>query len=871
MTPAMKQYWMFKSKNFDKIVLFKLGKFYELFYEDALIGQKLLDLKLHGGKMHAGFPEKSLDKFGTKLASLGYKCVIVEQVETPQQTKERAYYERQNYGEKAVAKREVTQVITPGTHHDLFHSSYNPKYMWVFQNVGPETEAYALLVVEATTYQAQLVHMAHDDNLSFFKSLVYRLRPDEILFRAGCVSPVILKMFQTAFFKPVVTFLTDTPNNNYWSSLKLEDKAREVQDSNPYLEEQVSKIFMDASGAVDSGLKAMAENLNALMEYYKQLYLFDRFALIGRVEIMNPQDFTGNSMMLDSQALAHLEIIDLAGNDEGREKNSLFAFIDQTATFAGRRLLKRWLCHPLLDPEVINERYNAIEDLSKCAPLRDTFQKTIQGLMDLDRLSQRLFTYGVKYNPAVVYFEDISESRLRELRTFFNELRIAIAALGNLAREPTFKSQRLRFLCTPVRSGGGLPNALPIIGEFEKQIIWEENTPTPAVGLDKEYDNLREEICKIREKLMVELDRIKEKFGCEEISFVSTKQRYEVEIPEYILKARGKPKEYELTSKRYGHSRFITPETKQLVTEIEEVEERMKETLALFVKFIFKSFLEYRAVWTETLDVLSELDALASLSVVSDSQGFPMCRPEISGPCSKPFIRGKGIRHPILSLLVQNFKENDVELGGEKGNQFMFLTGPNMGGKSTMLRQIGVLVILAQMGSFVPATKFEFSVVDRVFTRLGASDRLMEDKSTFFIEMEETVNVLKHGTLHSLAIIDELGRGTSTFDGVAICEGVIHQMIHMGCRVLFASHYHMLVESCQKLKGIGFCYMDMVLDPQKDRVVFLYKLAQGVMRESQGVNAAKISGLQVDVVERAREMSIEFEHSLKYVNMGRVS
>lgn len=866
LTPSLSQYWQIKRNHFDKIVLFKLGKFYELFYNDALVCVRLLGIKMMGKKMHAGFPEKTLSKFASELLRHGLKCVVVEQMETPKQTEERIAREKPKKNEK-ITLRSVTQIMTPGTYQDLDHSDYNSKYLWVFQTLE-SPESYSLLIIEASSFQMRLLVQKNDSNLQFLKTALLQLQPDELVLRKNFVDPVVMKMFQTAFFQPHMTFLSDSQNGVYWSGFRLEDKLEEISKENLELWKQLNACL----NCSEDG-NFYKENLNALMEYYRELYLFDKLKMIGKVEILSPENFKGSSMYIDSQALVHLNIIGESNKgEESRDDNSLFAFISCTSNKASRRMLKRWLAHPSLDLEVINNRLDAIEDLETVSPLRENFMSTLKGLVDLERMAQRLFTYAVKHNPNIQYFENVSETRLKELRTFLDQIKVAMGACANLLRNNTFKSERLNKLLSSQDKGGLLPNISGIISEFKDKIIWEkDNIPTPAVGLDQEYDQLRTEGQKILKKLEEVLEQNKKRFDSQKISFTHTKARYELEVPEEVIKKKGKPSGFEFSSKRQGFSRFIIPETKKLVKDLDSLEVKMKDALAAFVKYVFNLFLSFRATWTQAIEAITEVDALCALSVCSHSQRFPMARPIVYPFSETPFIQGKGLVHPILAQKISDFRENDIEMGVGESNQFLFLTGPNMGGKSTILRQVCLSAILAQMGCFVPGKELRMSLVDRVFTRLGAADRLIEDKSTFFIEMEETANILKEGTQHSLAMIDELGRGTSTFDGVAICHGFIQEMIsRIKCRTMFATHYHILVESCQKLP-ITFCYMDIFFDTETNQVILLHKLVSGIVRESQGINTAKTAGVDPETLQIASEKAKEFEFSMKFANMTSIN
>ena len=339
----------------------------------------------------------------------------------------------------------------------------------------------------------------------------------------------------------------------------------------------------------------------------------------------------------------------------------------------------------------------------------------------------------------------------------------------------------------------------------------------------------------------------------------------------------SKPKDFEFSSRKDDRERFITPKIKRMVEELDAAEEKLKNAMNTFTVFLFSYFHRHYKVWDRFIEALGTIDCLCSLSQTSFLADGDMCRPEVHPVNQRVFMEVRDMRHPCLSLSKSNFVPNDILIGevenqGNNPNNVILLTGPNMGGKSTILRQACIAAILAQVGCYVPATKCELSVVDRIFTRIGASDKLMEGKSTFYIEMEETLNVTKYGTMNSLAIMDELGRGTSTFDGVSIAYSVLRFILeNLKCRTLFATHYHVLLDEFRDYPDVSFYHMACKIDNKTEKVIFLYKLIEGECSNSFGLNIARVTGLPKEALKVATEKADEFEKKLNIREYVRVN
>ena len=333
-------------------------------------------------------------------------------------------------------------------------------------------------------------------------------------------------------------------------------------------------------------------------------------------------------------------------------------------------------------------------------------------------------------------------------------------------------------------------------------------------------------------------------------------------MPSDYVKGNRRPEYFEFTSQRKGFERFHTPEVKQLVDQLETAEDALKEAMVPFLCAIFSRFHEKKEIWTQLVSILAEVDCLASLALVSEGQCRPELLPYEGEYADTSYFEIKGMVHPCVQLQDgRSFIPNDTLIDPSNGQGVLLVTGPNMGGKSTLLRQNCMAAVLAQIGCFVPCTSFKLTPVDRIFTRLGASDRILEGKSTFFVEMEETKNVIQYGTFKSLAILDELGRGTSTFDGYSIAHAVLSHVLNtIRCRTLFSTHYHMLLNDFRDKEGVKSYHMSY--KEINDGIMFLYKFEPGECAQSFGINVARLAGIADSILARASLKSKDFSANL---------
>ncbi|KAJ7973051.1 DNA mismatch repair protein [Quillaja saponaria] len=740
---GQRQWWEFKSKHMDKVLFFKMGKFYELFEMDAHIGAKELDLQyMKGEQPHCGFPERNFSMNVEKLARKGYRVLVVEQTETPEQMELR----RKEDGSKdKVVKREVCAVVTKGT----------------------LTEEQLLVI---------LGQFRDDSECSALCSILSELRPVEIV-------------------KPAKLLSAETERNIY----KCIVDSHVEEDGMGYLPE----ILVQLVRAGENGSSALSA-LGGALFYLKQAFLDDALLRFGKFELLPCFGFNDivskPYMVLDAAALENLEIFENSRN--GDSSGTLYAQLNHCVTAFGKRLLKTWLARPLYHLESIRERQEAVAGLRGAnLPFALEFRKALSRLSDMERLLARIFSIseanGRNANKVVLY-EDASKKKLQEFIAALRGCELmaqACSSLGVILEN--VKSRQLRHLLSP--------------GKVYQSI-------------SRNNENYLE---------------------TQSISYVTIgKEAYLLEVPE---SSRGTiPQDYELRSSKKGFFRYWTPDIKQFLGQLSQAGSEKESSLKSILHRLIGRFCEHHMKWRQLVSATAELDVLISLAITSDYYEGQTCRPNFSGSLCEnevPCLSAKCLGHPVLrsdSLGKGTFVSNDIAIGGPDHASFILLTGPNMGGKSTLLRQVCLAVISAQVGADVPAESFELSPVDRIFVRMGAKDNIMAGQSTFLTELSETATMLSSATHNSLVALDELGRGTSTSDGQAIAESVLEHFVRKGAvsRNVFYALSPIGCRLSERSQGLTLPYG---------------------MSSCYGVNVARLAGLPSSVLQKAAAKSREFE------------
>ncbi|KAF9416391.1 hypothetical protein HW555_006238 [Spodoptera exigua] len=575
----------------------------------------------------------------------------------------------------------------------------------------------------------------------------------------------------------------------------------------------------------------------------------------------------GSTMVLDAITLRNLRIV----QDEG----CLYERLNFCSTHMGKRLLYQWVCAPSCNISVIKERQEAVKALFENQELCQDAKSILTTLPDLERLLAKVHALGnlkrSKQHPdsRAIFYEEKSYSK-RKVLDFISVLNGFTAALKLVDLFSDIDSKLLKRIMQ-FHPDGKYPDYRETLKFFKEAFNQEqaekEGRILPGEGVDQEYDNTLQLIQEIEGELKEYLSKQEKYFKCR-LSYVGTdKKRYQIEVPQNAAAKAGP--DYNLEGARKGFKRFSTSETKDFLARMIAAEEQKTNVLKDLSRRIFEKFSSHYNQWETAVQCLSTLDILLAFTEFARQQSGDVCLPQITfEEDQKPYLNIVEGRHPCISNVV-DFIPNDTQLGTEDSS-LLLLTGPNMGGKSTLMRQAGLITVLAHLGSYVPAEECKLSLVDRIFTRLGASDDIFSGQSTFLVEMNETAAIVTHATVHSLVLLDELGRGTSTYDGTAIASGVCVELAKRGCRVIFSTHYHSLVHHLSSYPGIMLGHMACMVETDEsapdsednipeETITFLYKLSPGACPKSYGFNAARLAGIPKEITLKAHQISKNLE------------
>lgn len=881
-TPAMRQWWELKSKHFDCILFFKLGKFYELYHMDAVVGVKELNLTYMRGQFaHSGFPEIGYGRFSASLIEKGYKVARIEQTENPEMMSQRCSKMTKPTKFDKVVKREICQISSKGTRVytplDVEASTPNSNYFLSLVEKcqpGANPSHYGVCFLDTTIGDFYLGQFEDDRCNSRILTLLAHYPPVHVVYERGNLSQKTLQILNNTLAACIKEpLLRET---QFWSSSTTLKNLHEGEYFNnpdsgfswpaglqPYLNQG------DSLGLTPADDKELAVHaLGGCVYLLKDYFLEQQLLAQGRFKSYVPPDFSNessaaskfaNNMVLDAITINNLRIF-----GEG----SLMKTLDHCCTAFGKRLLREWICRPSCRKSVIIERQKAIQELMDRSDAVQTARSILANLPDLERLLSKIHALG---NPAkmknhpdgrAIMFEGPTYSK-KKIVDFITTLNGFEDVLKVVALFEDFDST-LISRCAKTEPNGEFPSLRETLDYFETAFDHDaarkEGCIVPKKGVDEEYDSVLMEMAEIKDDLEKYLGKQRQHFGVK-ITFHGTeKKRYQIEVPESQVKKVGSG--YELQSQRKGFKRYYTAEGKELLSRQINAEEHKDKVLKDLNRRIFAQFSENYDMWNTAVYKLSILDVLISLAEYALSGD--MCVPEISdGTDGKIFIEIRDGRHPCISS--DNFIPNDTLLATEDAASFMILTGPNMGGKSTLMRQVALLTIMAQIGSYVPASSCRLTIVDRIFTRLGANDDILAGQSTFLVELSETAAILQHATPYSLVLLDELGRGTSTYDGTAIAASVVNALTKLKCRTLFSTHYHSLVEDYKTNKDVTLTHMACMVENEEEdevsqeTVTFLYKLGEGACPKSYGFNAARLAGVPLLITNRAHEISKRLE------------
>lgn len=799
-TPLIKQYKQIKSKYKDCILLFRLGDFYEMFEDDAVRASKILNLVLtsRNNLPMCGVPYHSVTNYIQKLISSGQKVAICEQLESPDVA-------------KGVIKRDVVRVLTPGTiiEEEFLQPKLNNYLMGIV--VSDDKDLLAVSIVDVSTGEFQVSLIEEEKRFSKIEDEISKSQPKEILL-AGVRKK---RNYKNIVAEQLFEFLKQKRLNVIY----FENESFFPIDLKDFFQEIPEKILSN-----QLLLNVITLTINYLKETQKT-------ALINfpHIKYFESEKY----LILDETAINTLEIIKPITTFDYEKQISLLSIIDLTTTSMGGRLLRKWLLKPLIDVCEINKRLNTVEVFIKHNVVRKEVVNILKKVADLERIRTRLLN------------KSVLPKELIELKKTY----IALPQLKELLTELNFENTLIPEIISSLEVDN---EVIKIIDES----IEEEAQDVIKRGYSQELDDLRTAALEGK-KWLIEIEkkeRIRTGINNLRINYNSIFGYYIEVTKSNISKV---PSDYIRKQTLVNAERYITEELKNLENKIIGSQEKaLKLENQIFLEICDK-LTNYNFPIAKIAQTLAVVDVLCCLAEVAERYNY--IKPQVY---NGDIIEIKEGRHPVVEKMIPegSFVPNDIYLDGNH-SQILIITGPNMSGKSTYLRQIALIVILAQMGSFVPAKYAKVGVIDRIFTRIGAQDRIFFGESTFFIEMKEVANILQNTTQKSLIILDEVGRGTSTYDGISIAWAVVEYIYNLrvnnlGPKTLFATHYFELTELAEKyfgIKNFNFSAKE-IKTPKAEQLIFLHKIFPGPADKSYGIQVANIAGLHPTVIENAKKI-----------------
>jgi DNA mismatch repair protein MutS len=835
----MRQYLAAKRQNPDALLFFRLGDFYELFFDDAKTASRELQITLTARDRErsvpmCGVPYHAAENYIARLLRKGYRVAICEQMEDPKLTKK-------------IVRREVTRVLTPGTALDPSLAAEQSNYLAA---VHLSAAAAGLAYLDLSTADFRATEFSGPGATAQCLDELLRLAPSELIFPAarGPFGPKT----DAATLDPLLNQIrTRTP---------IDDWVFSPDCAIPLLERQLGSRSLEGFGL--TGHPAAAIAAGAIIHYVRSTQHNDA----GHVDTLRFYR-RAEHLYIDQVTARNLELVETIFNDAGPD-TTLFRTMDACCTPMGKRLLRASLLRPMIDPATIEARYAAVEAARADLIRREELRRSLQGILDLDRLLARIsldsagprdllaLAASLRHLPEV-RSSAASLANNKDLSSRPESSRSEDAAEGSAV--PTFWSTAyaldpLDDLCAAI-STTLVPE--PPLTLAEGGVI--------APGIDAELDDLRSIGSSGRASIASIEDRERRRTGIGSLKVrFNSVFGYYIEITKSNLSSV--PADYERKQTLVNAERFTTPELKDYETKVLTAQERSVEIEKRIFAALRTRILESTSRIRRTSTAVAEIDLVACFAHLAALRKYT--RPRID---PTPILEIAAGRHPVIECLMDEsgdsrFVPNDLFLDASENTShpnLLLITGPNMGGKSTYLRQAALLVILAQTGSFVPADRMTYGLVDRVYTRIGASDNLARGRSTFMVEMTETATILNTATAQSLILLDEMGRGTSTFDGLSLAWATLEYLQrHIGARALFATHYHeltMLADEFPRLKNL---HVSVNESPQG--IVFLHRIEQGPANRSYGIDVARLAGLPPAVIHRARQVLKQHERSERH-------
>ncbi len=807
-TPMIQQYLSAKEKYEDALLFFRMGDFYEMFFEDAEIASKVLEITLTSRNKKdkkpipmCGVPVKAVRSYLSRLIEKGYKVAICDQVEDPSQA-------------KGLVKRDVVRVVTPGmiVENELLDEKTNNYLLALAQT----DKVFGLASLDISTGAFRVaetsdIHAAIDEAL--------RISPNEVLvaasFRQNPQGMAILAALPE-------TAVTDPGEEAFGHAAAYRR-----------LTEQFGTVTLEGFGCenLSAGIRAAGAVIYYVAETQKQ-----KIEHISRIEPYTVEQY----LMVDDTSCRNLELV---GNiRSGTRKGTLIGVIDQTETAMGGRLIRQWLRYPLVDPVPINRRLDAVQEALGNPGARKRIREQLSSVYDLERLTSKI---------------SMGQANARDLTA----LKVSLQRLPRI-------HELLEGLSAAMFQFERDPGELQVLADLIDRSIREDAPPTLNEGgiIREGYHPDLDELIRIsrdgrgylvklenKEKAATGINTLKVRYNRVFGYYIEVSKAQSVSVPDHYIRRQT----------LVNAERYITEELKTFESKVLNAEEQRAALELTLFNEIKTAVVEKNASIRSAAEFTARLDCLLGLAEVAAANHYR--RPEFGADGGISIEAG---RHPVVEKMIraERFVPNTIRLDDEK-EQILLITGPNMAGKSTILRQVALMVIMAQMGSFVPAERAQLSIVDRIFTRVGALDNLSQGQSTFMVEMEETANILNNATADSLIILDEIGRGTSTFDGLSIAWAVaeyLHDYKGRGIKTLFATHYHELTDlvlTKPRVKNYNVAVREW-----NDEIIFLRKLTPGATNRSYGIQVARLAGIPQDVIRRAKKILANIESDTQMIN-----
>ncbi|UCF93987.1 MAG: DNA mismatch repair protein MutS [Desulfobacterales bacterium] len=802
-TPMIKQYLSIKDEYPDAILFYRMGDFYEMFFEDAEVASRILEITLTSRNKKdqspipmCGVPHRAAQSYIARLIENGLKVAVCDQIEDPSTA-------------KGLVRRDVVRVITPGMliENEFLDERSNNYLLAAARNTDASGIAY--LDISTGTFR-----LTQSKDVTAVVDEILRVAPREVLLPDSSRSD--------PNFAPIIRALP------HRSVSYMTGRAFEYKRSYERLTEQFQTVSLEGFGCenLQAGISAAGAILYYVSETQKQ-----KIGHLTRLETYS----LDNYLQVDELSCQNLELTQ--NLRVGGRRGTLLSVIDHTMTAMGARLLKRWLRYPLIDPELIRLRQDAVEEAKNKIPMTRNIRENLKSVYDIERVTSKIV---------------MGHANARDLVALKRSLQMLPAVwsgLGEFQAELLHKDE--------------YPDQLNVLADLIENAIREDSPPTITeggmikTGYHPELDDLVK-ISRDGKGWMVRLEAAeRESTGINALKVRFNKVfGYYIEVPK--SRAAEVPAHYVRKQTLVNAERYITDELKQFELKVLGAEDQSAALEYAIFNEIRTKIIQASQAIRQVARFLARLDCLLNLAHIADQNDYG--RPQITADGR---IRIEDGRHPVVEKMItaERFVPNTIQMDNED-SQILIITGPNMAGKSTVLRQVALLVILSQMGSFIPARKASVSVTDRIFTRVGALDNLSHGQSTFMVEMQETANILNNATAQSLVIMDEIGRGTSTFDGLSIAWAVaeyLHDLNDKGVKTLFATHYHELTDLALTKPRVK--NYNIAVKEWNDEIIFLRKLVEGGTNRSYGIQVARLAGIPAQVIRRAKKILYEIENS----------